>query len=271
MNEEIAKNLFNEIKSDENEDFTICEKTNVIIFYKNVRKALFINYYENKYDEKDVFQLLDTAKYLLIDAFYVRPKKLENEIDEIYSNLGNIRKDLMLDIQAIYDGDPAANSIGEIILTYPGFVAISAYRIAHEFYLIGEKIIARIISEFAHSQTGIDINPGAQIGKSFFIDHGTGIVIGETAVIGNNVKIYQGVTLGALSLEDGHKLKDIKRHPTIGNNVTIYANATILGGDTYIGDNSVIGGGVFITKSVSNNSVCRYSSCEICEKDDDLI
>ena len=138
----------------------------------------------------------------------------------------------------------------EIILAYPGLVAITVYRLAHELYKLQVPVLPRLMTEYAHSETGIDIHPGATIDKYFFIDHGTGIVIGETSVIGKNVKIYQGVTIGALSTRGGQKLSGKKRHPTIGNNVTIYAEASILGGDTVIGDNSVIGGNTFITSSV---------------------
>jgi serine O-acetyltransferase len=161
---------------------------------------------------------------------------------------------LTLDVQAHYDGDPAAQSTTEVILAYPGMLAITIQRYAHILYEIGVPKLPRIMSEWAHRQTGIDIHPGAQIGKSFCIDHGTGVVIGETAIIGDNCKIYQGVTLGALSFpkdERGRILRGYKRHPTLGNNVTIYANAIVLGGDTKIGDGAVIGGSVFLTYSVA--------------------
>lgn len=157
------------------------------------------------------------------------------------------------DIQAAYDGDPAAESKLEVIVAYPCFTAISIYRLSHIFYLMNLKILARIMSEYAHTVTAIDIHPGATIGEYFFIDHGTGVVIGETTVIGNHVKIYQGVTLGAKSFaldQQGNPIKGIKRHPNIGNNVIIYAGATILGGNTYIGDNCVIGGNVWLTHSL---------------------
>lgn len=154
----------------------------------------------------------------------------------------------MLDVQAIFKGDPAARSNEEVILSYPGLQAITVYRIAHFLYEAGVPIVPRIMSEYIHGRTGIDINPGAKIGSSFFIDHGTGIVIGETSVIGNNVKIYQGVTLGALSVKK--ELMDKKRHPTIEDDVTIYAGATILGGATIIGKGSVIGGNTWVTESV---------------------
>lgn len=161
---------------------------------------------------------------------------------------------LLKDVQAGFDGDPAAKSMDEIIFSYPGFFAIFVYRIAHELYVSGVPYVPRIMTEYAHSGTGIDINPGATIGEYFFIDHGTGVVIGETTTIGNNVKLYQGVTLGALSTRKGQLLANVKRHPSIGNNVTVYSNATILGGETVIGDNATIGGGAFITSSVAANA-----------------
>ncbi|MBO5247527.1 MAG: serine acetyltransferase [Eubacterium sp.] len=161
---------------------------------------------------------------------------------------------LLKDVQAGFDGDPAAKSKEEIIFCYPGFFAIFVYRIAHELYLSHVPFVPRMMTEYAHSGTGIDINPGATIGEYFFIDHGTGVVIGETTEIGNNVKLYQGVTLGALSTRKGQLLSDVKRHPTIGNNVTVYSNASILGGETVVGDNSTIGGGAFITSSVPENT-----------------
>ena len=161
-----------------------------------------------------------------------------------------IREYIETDVSAAFDGDPAAYNKEEIVVTYPGFYAIMVNRIAHELHLLGVPLIPRIMTEHAHSLTGIDIHPGATIGKYFFIDHGTGIVIGETTVIGDYVKIYQGVTLGALSTRGGQTLKSVKRHPTIEDNVTIYSGATILGGETVIGKNVVIGGNTFITSSV---------------------
>ncbi|MCH7504783.1 serine acetyltransferase [PVC group bacterium] len=166
----------------------------------------------------------------------------------------DIRESLKSDVQAAYDGDPAAKSFDEIILSYPCMEAISTYRIAHVLYKKDVPLIPRLMTERAHMRTGIDIHPGAKIGKSFFIDHGTGVVVGETTVIGDSVKIYQGVTLGALSFpkdERGRVIKGRKRHPTIENHVTIYAEATILGGETLIGHDSIIGGNVWLTKSIS--------------------
>jgi len=163
-----------------------------------------------------------------------------------------LRRVLARDVIAAYEGDPAAQSYDEIIFSYPGVFAVTVYRIAHQLYEQGVPLIPRIMTEYAHSRTGIDIHPGAHINESFFIDHGTGVVIGETSEIGNRVRIYQGVTLGALSLprDSLEDLRNAKRHPTIEDDVVIYAGATILGGDTVIGARSVIGGNVWITESV---------------------
>ena len=173
---------------------------------------------------------------------------------EFMKKIPIIRSILETDIDAAYEGDPAADSKDEIILSYPGLFAISVYRIAHELHLLNVPMIPRIMTEYAHSVTGIDIHPGADIGKYFFIDHGTGVVIGETTIIGEHVKIYQGVTLGGLSTRGGQSLKGLKRHPTIGNNVTIYSGASILGGDTVIGDDAVIGGNSFLIDSVEKGA-----------------
>jgi len=189
----------------------------------------------------------------------------EKVVVEVFTRIPDIRELLGVDVEAAYNGDPAAQSIEEIIFSYPAIQAITVYRIAHEFYVRGVPMIPRIMSESAHGRTGIDINPGARIGKSFFIDHGTGVVIGETSVIGDNVKIYQGVTLGALSLKRknrGDAAKGLRRHPTIEDDVTIYAGATILGGETVVGRGSVIGGNVWLTKSVPPGTRVTYSNPE---------
>lgn len=162
------------------------------------------------------------------------------------------------DLKAIFEFDPAAKSRAEVLISYPGFFAITVYRLAHELWLNSVPLLPRMMSEYVHSKAGIDIHPGAEIGERFFIDHGTGIVIGETSLIGNDVKIYQGVTLGALSVSKAEA--SVKRHPTIGNNVTIYANATILGGNTVISDGSIIGGNVWVTNSVPPNSLVYHKS-----------
>lgn len=173
---------------------------------------------------------------------------------EILEQLPRIQQTLMTDIEATFDGDPAAADKEEIIFAYPGLFAIFVYRIAHELYLRQVPMIPRMMTEYAHSRTGIDIHPGAQIGPWFFIDHGTGIVIGETTVIGSHVKLYQCVTLGALSPRAGHASLPGKRHPTVCDYVTIYSGASILGGETVIGEHSVVGGNAFLTGSVADNT-----------------
>lgn len=177
---------------------------------------------------------------------------------EFFEKLERVFDWVHQDVDAMYEGDPAAKSKTEILRSYPGFYAISAYRIANLLHQLGIKLIPRMITEIAHSRTGVDIHPGARIGQYFCIDHGTGVVIGETTVIGNHVKIYQGVTLGALSVDKADA--DTKRHPTIEDGVVIYAGATILGGKTVIGENSVIGGNVWLTKSVPANSKVYYQT-----------
>ncbi len=171
--------------------------------------------------------------------------------------LPEIRATLVLDAEAAFDGDPAATGLDEVILSYPGFLAVTVYRVAHELYTMGVPFMPRIMTEWAHSRTGTDIHPGAQIGASFFVDHATGVVIGETTTIGQRVKLYQGVTLGALSHPkdaQGRVIRNTKRHPSVEDDVTIYANATVLGGNTVLGQGSVVGGSVFVTQSVPAGS-----------------
>jgi serine O-acetyltransferase len=177
--------------------------------------------------------------------------------DKFLSKLPDILEDLNLDARELVNNDPASNNIEEVYLAYPGFFAIAIYRFSHELYLLKIPLIPRLMSEYAHSKTGTDIHPGATIGKHFFIDHATGTVIGETCIIKNHVKIYQGVTLGALQVSKN--LEGKKRHPTVEDNVTIYANATILGGDTIIGKNSIIGGNVWVTASIPKNSLVYHN------------
>ena len=177
---------------------------------------------------------------------------------DLLRRIPRIRRLLAIDVQAAYDGDPAARSLDEIIFSYPGLEAITVYRVAHELWDLKVPLLPRIMTELAHSATGIDIHPGARIGKHFFIDHGTGVVIGETCEIGDNVKIYQGVTLGALSFpknEEGELIRGRKRHPTISDDVTIYSGATLLGGETIVGQGSTIGGNVWLTHSVPPHSI----------------
>ena len=193
-------------------------------------------------------------------------KRADVVVKELLEKLPQIRAMLSGDIEAAYSGDPAAVSSDEVILSYPCVLAITTYRIAHELYLNGVPLIPRIMSEHIHSQTGIDIHPGAKIGKNFFIDHGSGVVIGETAEIGDNVKLYQGVTLGAMSFpkdEEGNIIKGRKRHPTVGNNVVIYSGATILGAEAVIGDNVVIGGNVWITSPVASGTKITIATPEL--------
>lgn len=184
--------------------------------------------------------------------------KIELLISYLNDNIELLHQKLEDDLKAIFEFDPAAKCRAEVLVAYPGFFAISVYRIAHEMWKKNVPLLPRMLSEYVHSKAGIDIHPGAQIGDRFFIDHGTGVVIGETTIIGNDVKIYQGVTLGALSVSKADA--SVKRHPTIGNNVTIYANATILGGHTTIGNGSIIGGNVWITNSIPDNSLVYHKS-----------
>jgi serine O-acetyltransferase len=174
--------------------------------------------------------------------------------------LAGVRAELLLDARATWEGDPAAQSVDEVILAYPGFLATAIYRLAHVLADLGAPLLPRLFTELAHRHTGIDIHPGARLGRSLSIDHGTGIVIGETAVLGDRVKLYQGVTLGALSVSKA--LARRKRHPTIGNDVVIYANATILGGETVVGDGSVIGGNVWLTHSVPPGSIVTHAGMD---------
>ncbi len=198
----------------------------------------------------------------------------EKEALLLMSKLPDIRDRLEEDVRAAYDGDPAAKNYDEILFSYPGFNAITVHRVAHELYMQGVPLLPRLLSELAHSATGIDIHPGAQIGKHFFIDHGTGVVIGETAVIGDHVKIYQGATLGAVSFPRdacGAFIRGAKRHPTLEDHVTVYAGATILGGDTVIGEGSVIGGSVWLTQSVPPGTKVIIESPRLRYKDSGFV
>ena len=182
---------------------------------------------------------------------------------DFFKEIPAVRAIVQTDLQASYDGDPAATSCDEIIFSYPGLFAITVYRLANVLYRLGVPVIPRMMTEHAHSVTGIDIHPGATIGEYFFIDHGTGIVIGETTVIGTGVKLYQGVTLGALTTRGGQSLRGVRRHPTIEDNVTIYAGASILGGETVIGRDSVIGSNAFITHSIAPNTTVSIKNQEL--------
>ena len=230
---ELKKIKYNEIPN-------ICK---IYEFLKAVKDYLFPNYFCNVENEEENLK----KAHNLFRNYISNDEKKE---EQFFLQLKNVYQSVLKDLEMTYNSDPACNSIEEALITYPGIYAIITYRISHELYLLDLKVVSRILSEEAHSKTGIDIHPGAQIGDFFFIDHGTGIVIGETTIIGHHVKVYQGVTLGAKSLKNGQSLKGIKRHPTIGNNVTIYSGASILGGDTVIGDNITIGSNVFILESI---------------------
>lgn len=181
---------------------------------------------------------------------------------EYFKQIPKVREYIDTDLQAAFDGDPAANNKDEIVLSYPGLFATAVYRLAHELLLLGVPLIPRMMTEYAHRETGVDIHPGATIGKYFFIDHATGIVVGSTSIIGEHVKVYQGVTIGALSTKAGHSLHGTKRHPTIEDNVTLYSGASVLGGNTVIGEGSVIGGNAFVTKSVPPHSTVLVETQE---------
>jgi len=216
------------------------------------------------YSPKDIIAKLQLLERNLISVLKIVVEDVDESINKIaknfFSEIPKVHDMLWLDAEAIFRGDPAAESIDEVILAYPGFMAIAIYRLAHEINKFGVPIVPRILTEHAHEITGIDIHPGAEIDSPFFIDHGTGIVIGETTKIGKNVKIYQGVTLGALSVDKS--LANVKRHPTIQDDVIIYSQAVILGGETVIGQGSIIGGNAWVTQSVPSNSIV-YSKMEM--------
>ena len=263
-------------------DWHFPSKDNIIQIIDDVRRIMFPRYFGNerpteagpKYFIGDTLTHIEAMlHHELKEAFLFRDRNecTEEEIDakvssicsDFFYKIPELQKTLLKDVQAAFDGDPAAGSKEEIIFSYPGFFAIFVYRIAHEFALRDVPLIPRIMSEHAHSITGVDIGAGAEIGDYFFIDHATGVVIGETTVIGDHVKIYQGVTLGALSTRAGQQLRGVKRHPTIEDNVTIYANASVLGGKTVIGENSVIAGSAFVTESVPPNSRVALKNQEV--------
>ncbi|MGN1422892.1 MAG: serine O-acetyltransferase EpsC [Oscillospiraceae bacterium] len=265
------------------ETFMPPNKDAVVKMIYQIRSIIFPGYFKN--GSYRIYTVRNNLSMLLEDVLYNLSKQIsivlkylpehsEKTEDELLSaaeqislqfldRLTAVRELIQTDLQAAFDGDPAAFNKDEIIFSYPGLFAIMVNRIAHELYLLGVPLIPRMMTEYAHTQTGIDIHPGAVLGKYFFIDHGTGIVIGETSVIGNNVKIYQGVTIGALSTRGGQKLAGKKRHPTIEDNVTIYAGASILGGETVIGHDSVIGGNAFITTSIPSNTRVSIKNQEL--------
>ena len=248
-------------------------KKAIINIMKDLRRVMFPRYFGDEtptgskpeyFIGETLIRVEDQLRRQLAEALLFRGSagvdeaEVEARVDEICANffekLPEVQRVLLTDVQAAFDGDPAAQSKEEIIFSYPGFFAIFVYRIAHELYVQDVPLIPRIMTEYAHSGTGVDINAGATIGEYFFIDHATGVVIGETTVIGNHVKIYQGVTLGALSTRAGQKLAGVKRHPTIEDNVTIYSNASVLGGETVVGEDTVIAGSAFVTDSIPAHS-----------------
>ena len=252
-------------------DFTLPDRDAVIDILNDIKNLMFPAYFASfdKDETAEAFAepLLNSIyfkmkKQIALALSFKEKKNISEQADtlayEFIEQLPKIHKILLTDAQATFEGDPAAQSKEEIIFSYPGFFAMFVYRVAHLLYLAKIPFIPRMMTEYAHGKTGIDINPGADIGEYFFIDHGTGVVIGETTVIGRYVKIYQGVTLGALSPRKGQILSGKKRHPTVKDNVTIYSGASILGGDTVIGEGAVIGGNTFITESVADNA--RVSS-----------
>ncbi|MBR1477617.1 MAG: serine acetyltransferase [Lachnospiraceae bacterium] len=244
------------------------DKAEIIEITRDLLKVVYPGYYWDK--DYKIYNINTKMSVIVEDVMYHLNKQIalayaysgiygnDTEIHiksqetavEFFRRIPSVRSLLETDLEATFDGDPATRYYEEIILSYPGLYAITIYRLAHELFMLNVPLIPRIMTEYAHTRTGIDIHPGATIGNYFFIDHGTGIVIGETSIIGEHVKIYQGVTIGALSTRGGQKLKDVKRHPTIEDNVTIYAGASILGGKTVIGKNSVIGSNAFITTPI---------------------
>ncbi len=234
------------------------DKERVVEITEKLRRIVFPGFWREK--NYRVYSMEHNLAVLIEDVVYHLSRQIGLVLEDdargtqvclsFLETLPAVRAVVQTDLQAAFDGDPAATGKDEIIFSYPGLFAITVYRLAHELEKLGVPTIPRMMTEYAHSVTGIDIHPGAAIGAYFFIDHGTGIVIGETTVIGENVKIYQGVTLGGLSTRGGQDLRGKKRHPTIKSNVTIYANASILGGDTVIGEGSVIGASVFLTESI---------------------
>ena len=247
------------------------DKDVIIDIIDKLRRIVFPGYFKEKtyriYNAKHNLSMLieDVMFNLNRQIGMVLPEGRDSEgvCLQFFRTIPAVRALVQTDLQAAYDGDPAASGKEEIVFSYPGLFAITVYRLAHELYRLGVPLIPRIMTEHAHSVTGIDIHPGATIGEFFFIDHGTGIVIGETTVIGKNVKIYQGVTLGGLSTRGGQSLRGKRRHPTIEDNVTIYANASILGGETVIGHDTVVGASAFITQSVAPCTTVSQKSQEL--------
>ena len=264
---------------DQMELFRNPDRDVVIGVLEKLRRILFPGYFRDRnyrfYNLKynlsvlieDVMFQLTRQVSLVFQRQGEKPNQAEQHAQQacltFLNGIPDIRAMVQTDLQAAYDGDPAATGMDEVIFSYPGLYAISVYRLANELFRLGVPMIPRMMTEHAHGLTGIDIHPGATIGKYFFIDHGTGIVIGETTIIGDNVKVYQGVTLGALSTRGGQQLRGKKRHPTIEDNVTIYAGASILGGNTVIGAGSVIGSNAFITSSIAPGTTVSIKTQEL--------
>lgn len=293
INSDRVENIVQSILEDYNDERSINktdiynqpDKEAIISVVDKLIKIIYPGYYDNRVYK--IYSLKNNMSAAIEDAIFnlekqimivlkyqntrkISDAKLEEKAESItldfMEKIPMIREVLDTDIQAFYEGDPAAYSKDEIILSYPGLFAISVYRMAHELWQLNVPMMPRIMTEYAHSKTGIDIHPGATIGKYFFIDHGTGIVIGETTIIGNHVKIYQGVTLGGISTRGGQSLKGKKRHPTIMDNVTIYSGASILGGKTVIGENVVVGGNTFITESIESGTTVSAKKQELQKK-----
>lgn len=270
---QITKSILDDYGAGRNIDkmdlFNQPSKEEIIAIVEDLLKIVYPGYYRDR--SYKIYNIKSNSTVTIEDVAYHLNKQIllalkytakeENDVEKLteqaekdtvtfLKKIPDVRAMLETDLEAAFQGDPAAKYRDEIILSYPGMFAITVNRLAHELFLLEVPLIPRIMTEYAHSITGIDIHPGATIGKYFFIDHGTGVVVGETTVIGDRVKIYQGVTLGALSTRGGQKLRDVRRHPTIEDDVTIYSGASILGGETVVGKNSVIGSNVFITSSI---------------------
>ena len=270
---QITKSILDDYGTGRNIDkmdlFNQPSKEEIIAIVEDLLKIVYPGYYRDR--SYKIYNIKSNSTVTIEDVAYHLNKQIllalkytakeKNDVEKLteqaekdtvtfLKKIPDVRAMLETDLEAAFQGDPAAKYRDEIILSYPGMFAITVNRLAHELFLLEVPLIPRIMTEYAHSITGIDIHPGATIGKYFFIDHGTGVVVGETTVIGDRVKIYQGVTLGALSTRGGQKLRDVRRHPTIEDDVTIYSGASILGGETVVGKNSVIGSNVFITSSI---------------------
>ena len=283
---QITKSILDDYGTGRNIDkmdlFNQPSKEEIIAIVEDLLKIVYPGYYRDR--SYKIYNIKSNSTVTIEDVAYHLNKQIllalkytakeENDVEKLteqaekdtvtfLKKIPDVRAMLETDLEAAFQGDPAAKYRDEIILSYPGMFAITVNRLAHELFLLEVPLIPRIMTEYAHSITGIDIHPGATIGKYFFIDHGTGVVVGETTVIGDRVKIYQGVTLGALSTRGGQKLRDVRRHPTIEDDVTIYSGASILGGETVIGEGAVIGSNAFITSSVPDQTRVSIKNPEL--------